>query len=149
MHKPETDELPPPEIFGSFEAVIANGIAQYPPTPETELRHANYHYLFRGNDGKWAWRWDSALLNRRRPNRSSQPDLYQYLRRVTCPALLIRGQKSPLLTADVEQKMLQALPNDCMVEVADAAHTVNADNAAALNRVTDAVLREQEGFDVC
>jgi pimeloyl-ACP methyl ester carboxylesterase len=140
--QPETDERPPPETFESFEVVIANGIAQYPLTPEAELRHANYHNLYRRNDGKWAWRWDPALLNRRRLNRSSRPDLYQYLRRVTCPALLIRGQKSPLLTTEIAQKMLQALSSARMVEVADAAHTVNADNAAVFNSVTDAFLQE-------
>lgn len=140
--QPETDDQPLPETFESFEAVIANAMAQYPLTPEPELRHANYHNLYRHQDGKWAWRWDPALLNRRRLNRSSRPDLYPYLSRVTCPALLIRGQKSPLLTAEIAQKMLQALPNARLAEVANAAHTVNADNAVVFNRVTDAFLQE-------
>ena len=60
----------------------------------------------------------------------------------------MRGKKSPLLTAETTQKMLQALPHAGMVEVADAAHPVNADNAAAFNRV-NAFIEEQERLDVC
>jgi pimeloyl-ACP methyl ester carboxylesterase len=48
---------------------------------------------------------------------------------------------SPLLTAEVAQKMLQALPYGRLVEIAAAAHTVNADNAAEFERVTAAFLR--------
>jgi pimeloyl-ACP methyl ester carboxylesterase len=129
--QPETDTLPQPEIFDTFEEVVANGIQQYPLTPEAELRHANYHNLYRDADGKWHWRWDIALLHRRR--RSLQMDLYTYLKRIHCPTLLVRGQSSPLLVPEVAQKMVQALPRGRLVEIAAAAHTVNADNAAEFN----------------
>jgi pimeloyl-ACP methyl ester carboxylesterase len=139
--QPDTDAPPAVETFETFEAVIANGIAQYPLTPEAELRHANYHNLSRGSDGKWRWRWDPMLLVSRRRNRSLQGDLYAYLRRIACPTLLIRGASSPLLTPEVAKKMLAALPHGRMVEIPAAAHTVNADNAAEFTRVTAAFLR--------
>ena len=139
--QPDTDAPPTVEVFETFEEVIANGIAQYPLTPEAELRHANYHNLYRGSDGKWRWRWDPMLLVSRRRNRSLQGDLYAYLRRVSCPTLLLRGVSSPLLTAEVAQKMLEALPHGRLVEIPAAAHTVNADNAAEFERVTAAFLR--------
>jgi pimeloyl-ACP methyl ester carboxylesterase len=139
-HQPEATEPPPPETFDSFEAVIAHGQAQYPLTPEAELRHANYHNLYRGADGKWRWRWDPMLLVRRRSR--GQVDLYRYLQRVQCPALLMRGASSPLLTPEVAQKMLAALPSGRLVEIAAAAHTVNADNAPEFNAVTAAFLKE-------
>ena len=124
----ETDAVPDPETFETFEEVIANGLAQYPLTPESELRHANYHNLI------------SAEL--RRLNRHRQVDLYAYLRRVRCPPLLVRGQSSPLLTSEVAQKMVEVLPEARVVEVANAAHTVNADNAEAFNRVAAAFIQE-------
>lgn len=135
-YQPASDTPPEPETFASFEDVIRNGIAQYPLTPEAELRHANYHNLYRGADGKWRWRWDLALLERRRLNRSLQLDLYAYLQRVQCPTLLIRGQQSPLLTPDIAQKMVQHLPHGRLVEIPDTAHTVNADKAEAFNALT-------------
>lgn len=134
--QPASDTPPEPETFASFEDVIRNGIAQYPLTPEAELRHANYHNLYRGADGKWRWRWDLALLERRRLNRSLQLDLYAYLQRVQCPTLLIRGQQSPLLTPGIAQKMVQHLPHGRLVEIPDTAHTVNADKAEAFNALT-------------
>lgn len=141
--QPASDDTPPePETFASFEDVIRSGIAQYPLTPEAELRHANYHNLYRGADGKWRWRWDLTLLERRRLNRSLQLDLYSYLQRVQCPTLLIRGQQSPLLTPDIAQKMVQHLPRGRLVEIPDAAHTVNADKAEAFNALTADFLQE-------
>lgn len=142
-NQPESDEIPPPETFESFEEVIASGAAQYPLTPEAELRHANYHNLSRAADGKWRWRWDPALLIRRRLNRSLRMDLYTYMQRVQCPALLLRGQESPLLTPEVARKMVRTLPQARLVEIAGAAHTVNADNAPEFNAVTTAFLREE------
>lgn len=133
---------PPPETFDTFEEVVQNGIKQYPLTPEVELRHANYHNLYRGADGKWRWRWDINLLQWRRQHPGTPGDLYTYLRRIQCPTLLIRGQRSPLLTPEVAQKMIQALPNGRTVDIANAAHTVNADNAKEFNAVTAAFLKE-------
>jgi pimeloyl-ACP methyl ester carboxylesterase len=140
--QPASDTPSEPETFASFEDVIRSGIAQYPLTPEAELRHANYHNLYRGADGKWRWRWDLTLLERRRLNRSLQLDLYSYLQRVQCPTLLIRGQQSPLLTSDIAQKMVQHLPRGRLVEIPDTAHTVNADKAEAFNALTADFLQE-------
>ena len=140
--QPASDTPSEPETFASFEDVIRNGIAQYPLTPEAELRHANYHNLYRGADGKWRWRWDLTLLERRRLNRSLQLDLYSYLQRVQCPTLLVRGQQSPLLTPDIAQKMVQHLPRGRLVEIPDTAHTVNADKAEAFNALTADFLQE-------
>jgi esterase len=137
--QPETP--PTPETFDAFEDVVRQGMAQYPLTPEAELRHANYHNLYRGADGKWHWRWDFTLLERRRHNRGLQMDLYTTLRRVSCPTLLLRGQHSPLLTAEVAQKMLHSLTQGCLEEIANAAHTVNADNAEAFHASTAAFLK--------
>jgi non-heme chloroperoxidase len=137
----EPDEPPAVETFATFEEVIANGMAQYPLTPEAELRHANYHNLYRNRDGTWHWRWDPMLLVWRRRNRGRQRDLYTYLHRITCPTLLIRGASSPLLTPEVAKKMLEALPHGRLVEIAAAAHTVNADNAAEFAKVATAFLQ--------
>jgi pimeloyl-ACP methyl ester carboxylesterase len=133
---------PQPETFDTFEEVVAQGTAQYPLTPEAELRHANYHNLYRGADGKWRWRWDLNLLQWRRRQRGQPTDLYTFLQRIHCPTLLVRGQQSPLLSPEVARKMIQALPKGRLVEVASAAHTVNADNAAEFNAVTAAFLKE-------
>jgi pimeloyl-ACP methyl ester carboxylesterase len=140
--QPATDAPPQPETFETFEEVVQNGIKQYPLTPEAELRHANYHNLSRGADGKWRWRWDINLLQWRRRNRSAPGELYTYLQRIQCPTLLIHGQRSPLLTPEVAQKMIQALPNGRTVDIANAAHTVNADNAPEFNAATAAFLKE-------
>lgn len=140
---PPTSDVPPqPEMFETFEAVVAQGLQQYPLTPEAELRHANYYNLYRDADGKWRWRWDINLLTWRQRQRSLRADLYTVLQRIACPTLLIRGEQSPLLTPEVAQKMIHALPQGRLVDIARAAHTVNADNAADFNATVAAFLRD-------
>ena len=109
-------------------------------TPEAELRHANYHNLYRRADGKWCWRWDINLLQWRRRNRSAPGDLYTYLQRIRCPTLLIRDQRSPLLTPG-RWSGAGHMPN-MAVPLTLPAHTVNADNAPEFNAVTAAFLKE-------
>jgi pimeloyl-ACP methyl ester carboxylesterase len=140
--QPASNAPLPRETFATFEEVVAHGRAQYPLTPEAELRHANYHNLSRGIDGTWHWRWDLGLLEWRRLNRSRQSDLYTYLQRIQCSTLLIRGVSSPLLTPDIARKMLQALPKGRMVTIQHAAHTVNAGNAVEFNAITAAFVQE-------
>jgi esterase len=130
------------ETFTSFEEVVRQGMAQYPLTPEAELRHANYHNLYRETDGKWRWRWDLKLIEQRRLNRARQPDLYTYLRRIQCPTLLVRGEQSPGLTPEIAQKMVDCLPQGYLVQIPATAHTVNADNAKQFNAITAAFLRQ-------
>jgi pimeloyl-ACP methyl ester carboxylesterase len=136
---------PPPQLesFASFEEVVHQGRAQYPLTPEAELRHANYHNLYRGADGKWRWRWDLKLIEQRRLNRALQQDLYTCLRRVRCPTLLLRGEQSPVLSPEMAQKMVDCLPQGRLVQIPAAAHTVNADNAEQFNAITAAFLRQK------
>ncbi len=134
--QPDQDNLPEPETFDAFEAIIGKATAEYPLTPEAELRRANYHNLYRGADGKWHWKWDLNLIERERISRIlTMDDLYTVFPQIQCPTLLCRGAQSPLLTAEVAQKMVDHLPNGRFEEIADAAHTVNADQAEAFQAI--------------
>ncbi|ETW92982.1 MAG: hypothetical protein ETSY1_41230 [Candidatus Entotheonella factor] len=135
--QPDRDNLPEPETFDAFEDIIGKATSEYPLTPEAELRRANYHNLYRGADGKWHWKWDLNLIERECISRIlKMDDLYDALPRVQCPAPLFRGAESPLLTADVAQKMIECLPNGRLEEIADAAHTINADQAETFQTIT-------------
>ncbi|WP_089942475.1 alpha/beta fold hydrolase [Candidatus Entotheonella palauensis] len=139
--QPDRDNLPEPETFDAFEDIIAKATSEYPLTPEAELRRANYHNLYHGADGKWHWKWDLNLIERECISRIlKMDDLYDVFPRVQCPALLFRGAESPLLTAEVAQKMIERLPNGRLEEIANAAHTVNADQAEAFQTITASFL---------
>lgn len=139
--QPDRDNLPEPETFDAFEDIISKAKSEYPLTPEGELRRANYHNLYRGADGKWHWKWDLNLIERECISRILRmDDLYDVLPRVQCPVLLIRGAESPLLTAEVAQKMVDRLPNGRLEEIASAAHTVNADQSDVFQTMTASFL---------
>jgi pimeloyl-ACP methyl ester carboxylesterase len=139
--QPDRDNLPEPETFDAFEEIIGKATSEYPLTPEAELRRANYHNLYRGADRKWRWRWDLNLVERECMSRILRmDDLYDAFQRIQCPTLLLRGVESPLLTAEVAQKMIERLSNGHLEEIANAAHTVNADQAETFRAITASFL---------
>ena len=121
-----------------------------PPEPDTweSIEQAAQH-LYRGNpfpgihyyrwvastslkqrdDGAIVWKWHPSVKERR-----SQIDFdwWGALRSITCPALVLRGEHSPILDRDVAERMGKELPNGRFVEIPRAVHTLHEDNPDAV-----------------
>jgi pimeloyl-ACP methyl ester carboxylesterase len=54
------------------------------------------------------------------------------LHQITCPALIVKITKSPLLDREVAKKMVAQFPNGRLAELDDSYHHVMLDNPAAL-----------------
>lgn len=52
------------------------------------------------------------------------PFLWESLEHITCPTLVIRAEKSRMLSPEVAQQMIERLPHGKFVEIADAGHQV-------------------------
>ena len=61
--------------------------------------------------------------------------VWKSLHRITCPALIVKITKSPLLDREVAKKMVAQFPNARLAEVDDSYHHVMLDNPAALIEV--------------
>jgi pimeloyl-ACP methyl ester carboxylesterase len=121
-----------------------------PPEPDTweSIEQAAQH-LLRGNpfpgihyyrwvastslkqreDGALIWKWHPSVKERR-----SQIDFdwWEALRSIRCPALVLRGESSPILDRDVAERMGKELPNGRFVEIPRAVHTLHEDNPDAV-----------------
>ena len=69
-------------------------------------------------------------------------DLWEPLPRIRCPTLIVRGAESDILSPEIAKRMLEALPDGRLVEVAGAGHTVPGDQPDAFARAVRAFIEE-------
>jgi pimeloyl-ACP methyl ester carboxylesterase len=112
--------------YPTREAAIAR--YRFLPTSDRaseELRsHIASHSVREEKDGRFGFKFDPrwfSLPARPRPN----------LGDITCPALLVRGGASPLLTAEGAQEIVAELPQGRAVCIEDAGHHVHLDQPEA------------------
>lgn len=90
-------------------------------------------------DGRWYWHWDPRFLDR--PVGSREQDaikLEAAARRLSIPALLVRGGNSDVLTEDGIEAFRDMVPHAKFADIAGAGHMVAGDKNDAF---TDAILK--------
>ena len=93
------------------------------------LEHVARRSFKRHDDGAWIHKIDRRTMVRE-PSR-----VWKSLNRITCPALIVKITKSPLLDREVAKKMVAQFPNARLAEVDDSYHHVMLDNPTALIEV--------------
>jgi esterase len=90
------------------------------------LRHVA-RFTFRENgDGTWTHKLDRRTLIR-------EPlEVWDALPRITCPALIVKVSKSPVLDRGAADRMAAAMRDARVVEIGDSYHHAMLDNPAAL-----------------
>jgi pimeloyl-ACP methyl ester carboxylesterase len=120
---------------------LASAVAAYrllPPETVCEpglLAHlAEAGYVER--DGGFRPRFDPACYATRRPF-----DLWPLLEGIPVPTLVLRGELSPILTADMAARMVKVIPQATLAEIAGAHHHVVLDRPAEVGTVLLEFLR--------
>ena len=130
-----------PERIESEEQAVEFVLRANPRMVEAGLRERVRHGLRRLPGGGFEWKYDKALRDMmRQGGRRETIDLWEPLRRITAPALLVRGAESDVLSADIAKRMIDALPDGRLVEIPGAGHTVSADQPEAFARAVRAFL---------
>lgn len=82
-------------------------------------------------DGRYRWHWDPAFLNGPRPVYSGRVASEDYrldaARALTVPTLLVRGQNSEVVSADIASDFLTLVPHAKLADVTGAGHMVAGD----------------------
>ena len=118
-----------PEVFDSFDAVVAYMSPQNRYASDAVLRRRLRYATKTLPDGKIGWRYDLAIREQSRQGTAAPAeDLWPQLPHITCPTLIVRGADTDLLSPEVAQQMLDALPNAQLAQVQRAAHMVFEDN---------------------
>ena len=130
-----------PERIGSEEEAIEYVRRANPRAPEAGLCERVRHGLRPLPDVGLEWKYDKALRDMmRHGGRRETIDLWEPLRRITAPTLLVRGADSDVLSADVAKRMIDALPDGQLVEIPGAGHPVPLDQPEAFARAVRAFL---------
>jgi pimeloyl-ACP methyl ester carboxylesterase len=103
--------------------------------PET-LRHLASTGIVQ-RDGHWAYAFDPNTRALRQP-----VDNWALLDRITAPTLVVRGEKSPVLPADMADRLRAGMPNARLAVVPEAFHHLVLDRPREFVNVVDPFLRE-------
>lgn len=97
-----------------------------------ELMHFVAHNLHEDDDGRWRWRFDAAGLTSFLAQAPGEQALWDAVARVACPALVIRGEHSGVLSPATVARMADTLADGRHAEIADGAHDLTVEQPAAL-----------------
>ena len=136
------------ETLRGFDDFLNRAIKFMPHRAPEHLRYSLTHSLKAVDDG-WTWKQD----HRRRAHLDGQGDeerkvdaerraesMWADVRAISKPALLFRGANSKILSPEVAQRTVEAMPNARLVEIPDATHNVHSDNPKDFARELDAFL---------
>ncbi|MGH7838518.1 MAG: alpha/beta fold hydrolase, partial [Candidatus Binataceae bacterium] len=123
-------------VLDSVDAFVERAMAFNPRRNPALLRRSLMHNLRKLPNGKWTWKHDPNRMSmspdfaseRLERAQQIQRDLY----RISCPTLILRGERSDVFTDANAAKFAASLPHGRWVKVADAGHTIQGDNPRGL-----------------
>jgi len=130
---------------GEYERLLAHN---YPAAPARVLARMARSELRAREDGRYirkldprfamqlAGAQDAAAQEAR--ERETSARLWAACRSANCPALVLRGAASDVLSADVAERMAEELPQGRLAVVPRAAHSVMTDNPEGFNQAVAA-----------
>ncbi len=121
-----------PERFANADEALAY-LRRTSPGYADEVYAKRLRWLFRDEDGGLAWRSSRDALTSIMTG-ARRGDLWDALRAIRCPVLLVRGTRSNVLSAEVAQRMVKTLADGRLIEL-DARHNVALDRPTELARV--------------
>jgi len=112
--------------FASLEEAVERAHAFNPRRSLTNLRERLQHSLRQQPDGRWGYKYDPAI-----GSGGLEADferLWEQVRTLRCPTLLVRGAESPILARETAARFVREVPGSAVVEVPGAGHSVMGDN---------------------
>ncbi len=121
-------ETPPPQDFASHEEAIAylGGILKL--APKAMIEESVVFGMRQLDNRRYTWKYDPALGGPPQPQPNKREwDMWEVVRRIGCPTLLLRGEHSRVVSPEIAQRMREEMP-DCRVEtVPNAGHALFTD----------------------
>lgn len=137
------------ETLSGFEDFLDRAMRFMPHRAPEHLRYSLSHSLKQTEQG-WTWKQDhrprpTADLSesQRAAARAQSADaLWADVRAIDVPAILLRGEDSRILAADVAERTVAAMRDARLIVVARATHNVHSDNPADFAAALDAFLSD-------
>lgn len=121
-----------PDELDSFEEFVERAHQFNPRRSLDNIRSRLSHNLKRLPNGKWTWKYDTALRSGERSFQASALlNLWDDVRAIRCPTLIIKGGESDILSEQSATKLQHAIPGSHLAVVPEAGHSVMGDNPTA------------------
>jgi pimeloyl-ACP methyl ester carboxylesterase len=119
-----------PFFYDSIEGYLAELRKNCPFAADRKLLEVAVSSLVKGEDGRFRVRYDREVLF----HFDGSYDLRACLKDIACPALVIRGKESRVMSEEAARAMSEAIPRGRFEEVPDAAHPLHVDNPEGFER---------------
>jgi pimeloyl-ACP methyl ester carboxylesterase len=135
------------DSFASLDEAVEYSHAFNPRRSPEALRSTLPHNLRQLPDGRWRWKWDPACFDfsdGQSPGagRYGAEDLWEAARNIPCPALVVHGMESDILSAEAGERLASAMPQGAYVAVAGSGHSVQGDNPHSLSDAIEQLLHQ-------
>lgn len=107
------------------EQAVAFYEKQWPGLDGPSIERLIENSLIQGEDGQYANRYDRRLADI--TTKAAIPEinyLWESLTRVHCPALVVRGEESPILDEEISSRMVNALPDGQLYVFEKTGHSI-------------------------
>ena len=117
-----------PDQVPTYEEFVKR-VHQFNPRRDIEqIRGSLQHNIRKTEEGTWTWKYDKIF----RQGESSldgwpEDELWEALPLIACPTLIIRGERSDILSEQVTKKMVNTIPDCEYVTIQGAGHLVPGD----------------------
>ena len=138
------------ETMDRFEDFLERAQRMVPHRAREHLEYSLLHSLKETSEGRWTWKQDHR--RRRMPELSADAmrdarerraeGLWNDLKAIPVPTLLMRGGNSNVLARDAAERVAEAMDDCRLVEIPGAGHRVQGDNPKDFARELDAFLSE-------
>jgi esterase len=115
-------------ICNSEEEALKQIGQESPYYSEEYKRHLVKYSMKRDEAGQLSYRYDPSLHH---AELGTLEWLIPYMKKITCPALVVHGAESDLLLTDAARRIPETLPGWVVVDIERAGHFVMGDNPAA------------------
>lgn len=125
-------ETPPPRDFGSHQEAADYLGAILKRAPRDLIEESVRQGMRQRTDGRYLWKYDPSLGGPPKPMPGKREwDLWEAVKTIACPTLLLRGEHSKVVTEEIARRMAAEMA-DCRLErIDDAGHALFTEQPSA------------------
>jgi pimeloyl-ACP methyl ester carboxylesterase len=128
-------ETPPPKDFASPAEATAYLSAILHRAPRALIEESVRHGMRAREDGRFVWKYDPALSGPPLPRPGGREwDLWEVAARLACPTLLLYGEHSRVVSAEIAERMIRDMPNCRAERISGAGHALFTEQPEAFAR---------------
>ncbi len=130
-----------PDELDSFDE-FAQRVQEYTGRSREQVLGSLQYSIRQRADGKWTWKYDKAMRDPNRRETGLTPEqLWECFKKIDCPTLVVRGDRSDLFSEDTMRRMQETIADCETVTISGAGHLVQGDNPADFVTAVQAFLR--------